>query len=405
MKKFMYQTLSLRFNNDEIQILDQTLLPFQEEWIDIMDPELAVKAIQELKVRGAPLIGVVASLCFGIYCRKEKNKESRLLWWDQLLNSRPTAVNLIHHMKEFKPYILTEATGDLIFQKALEFFTNDQKMCDQMANHGFKVISKRLGLNEVPTKNFSVLTHCNTGALATAGEGTALAVIKKLNRNYKNMMIYVDETRPLLQGARLTTWELTQFKKEVESKKRYEAGVSTLSEQIESVQHTDINPKFELICDNMAAFLMLQKKVDAVVIGADRITSQGDTANKIGSYGLAVLCHYHKIPFYIVAPTTTIDSSLQFGSEIPIEQRDASEVRGVKLSVKNNDHLTSSDEDQSNKKFDKQSIKWALDDVEVYNPAFDWVPADLITGWITEEGFFEKEDIDQGCFKKYKKAK
>jgi methylthioribose-1-phosphate isomerase len=349
------QTISLKFNESKIEIIDQTLLPFTEQWIDITDPKDAVLAIKNLKVRGAPLIGVVASLCFGIFCRKENNKQQRLFWWEQLITSRPTAVNLVHFMNEIKPLVDSETSGELIFKKAYSFFKSDQSMCDKMASIGAEVLIQKLGLVELPNKQFSLLTHCNTGGLATAGQGTALSVIKNMGLKFSQMMTYVDETRPLLQGARLTTWELGHTKQ-----------------------------KYKLICDNMAGFLMMQKKVDAVLVGADRITSTGDSANKIGTYSLAVLCHYHKIPFYIVAPTTTIDSLLKFGSEIPIEERSPNEVRGFASS--------------------KESLQWALEEVEVYNPSFDWVPSSLITGWITEDGYYEKEDLAQGSFAKYQKA-
>lgn len=342
-----HNTLSLRFDETSVSVIDQTLLPHQEIWVDVTDPKACVEAIQSLRVRGAPLIGVVASLCLGIFCRNNSATDDRLFWWHQLIESRPTAVNLMHLMNILKPMIVEQKKGDEIFLQAVKFFSEDQAKCDEMASVGLEIIKGQLQLGLDSQKEVRLLTHCNTGALATAGEGTALAVIKKVAKVYSKTLVYVDETRPLLQGARLTAWEL----------------------KLSKVKH-------KLICDNMAGFLMLQNKVDAVLVGADRITAQGDSANKIGTYSLAVLCHHHKIPFYIVAPTTTIDSSLSSGSEIPIEERNPEEVRKT----------------------------WADPTTEVYNPAFDWVPHELITGWITEDGYFENKDIEQGAFQKYFKT-
>lgn len=183
--------------------------------------------------------------------------------------------------------------------------------------------------------------------MATAGSGTALGVIKKLAKKNPEIHIFVDETRPLLQGARLTTWELSKA-----------------------------HVKFSLICDSMAGFLMQQKKVDVVVVGADRITKNGDSANKIGTYTLAVLCHYHKIPFYIVAPLTTWDKDLTSGDQIPIEFREREEVLGLT--------------------HPEHKISWAYPHSKVFNPAFDWVPSDLIQGWVTDRGVFTQEDVKRG---------
>lgn len=337
---FIRESLALRFSETKVEILDQTLLPHQERWVDVTDPLEMEKAIISLKVRGAPLIGVAASLCLGVFCLSEQNKEQRNLWANALLSSRPTAVNLIHHMNELIQMIQKNESGTAIFNQAIRFFDFDQKNCDLISDFGFEEM-----------KAFSnILTHCNTGGLATAGVGTALGVIKKLAQNNKETFVYVDETRPLLQGGRLTTWELIQAK-----------------------------VKFKLICDNMAGFLMKQGKVDAVVVGADRITSNGDSANKIGSYSLAVLCHFHKIPFYIAAPMTTVDSSLISGEEIPIEQRNPKEVMGFVSPL--------------------NEVIWAPLTAQVYNPAFDWVPSHLITAWITDRAVYKLKDVELGCFK------
>lgn len=349
--RLLYESLSLRFSRSKIEILDQTLLPHEVQWIDITDPQQAVEAIQSLKVRGAPLIGVAASVCLGIYCLENSDLSQRLYWLQKLISSRPTAVNLVHFLNEMKELIEKKSDSEVIFDLAVKFFLEDQSMCQKISEIGKKEFKAKF-----KNKEITVLTHCNTGSLATAGIGTALGVIKNLASEYK-LHVYVDETRPLFQGARLTSWELEKA-----------------------------NIKFDLICDNMAGFLMLQKKVDAVLVGADRITANGDAANKIGTYSLAVLCHYHKIPFYVVAPSTTFDSAIDSGFEIPIEQRTSDEVRGYY--------------NQSS----SQKVVWAKDSFNVYNPSFDWVPASLITGWITETKCFNNNDVENGEFKKFKKA-
>ncbi len=349
------QTISIKFNESQLEIIDQTQLPSNEVWIDITKPKDAVQAIKCLKVRGAPLIGVTAALSFGLFCKLESDKSKRLYWWNQLIESRPTAVNLVHLMNQLRPFVAGNQAGDLIFDKAYAFYLEDRKKCQDISLIGLKVLCDQLEMNNSGDKKISLLTHCNTGALATAGVGTALGVIKKFSDEFPDTMTYVDETRPLLQGARLTTWELALGKY-----------------------------KHKLICDNMAGFLMMQKKVDAILVGADRIASNGDSANKIGTYSLAVLAKYHNIPFYIVAPTTTVDSSVGSGLEIPIELRKPEEVQGF---VSTN-----------------YSRLWANSSTEVYNPAFDWAPADLITGWITEQSYFNLEDVKGGIFKKYQKS-
>lgn len=346
--------LALRFSNKKIEIIDQTLLPNNEEWIDITIPKSAVIATEDLKVRGAPLIGVTASLVIGIYCLEVSEKSKRLFWLDQLLNSRPTAVNLIHHLNDLKKMIETDATGHEVFSRAFEFYEQDQLMCKKISEVGSKTILSKISADKLES-SFGILTHCNTGSLATAGTGTALAVIKQISSTHKNMMVYVDETRPLLQGARLTAYELHKKK-----------------------------CKFKLICDNAAGFVMSQKKVDAIIVGADRIASSGDTANKIGTYSLAVLAKYHNIPFFIAAPSTTIDSSLKSGHEIPIEERNKDEVLGYRSKT--------------------GLIKWGMDEFEVYNPAFDWVPAELITGIITEETCYTSDDFSSGVLSRFQKS-
>jgi methylthioribose-1-phosphate isomerase len=318
-------TTALKIKEEKLLLLDQTLLPHQEEWVLIDTPEKMIGAIKSLKVRGAPLIGVSAGLFFGLYLVKKKpsyDEVKRL--YKSLRDSRPTAVNLMNELDLlWDLYTKTksfESTYLLSYQRAQQ----DIAMCNKMAEISLSVLDKK----------DRILTHCNTGSLATAGVGTALGSICLAHQRGYDIHVYVDETRPLLQGGRLTTWELER------------AGVPNT-----------------LICDNMAASLMQKKLVDKVIIGADRISKNYDVANKIGSYSLAVLCKYHKIPFYVVAPTSTFDSEIECGGDIKIEQRHGDEVRGVR------GHFG--------------KIKWS-NSSQTYNPAFDVTPRELITGIITE---------------------
>ena len=335
----MNESLSLKFDENKILVLDQTRLPFEEKWIDVTDPQVMEDSIRGLRVRGAPLIAVAASLGLGLFCIKNERQDLRLFWWKRLVESRPTAVNLMNLFEELKVGIIENQKGTDIFSKACQFYHDDIQRSEDMIKNGVEVLE---GL-----KNF--LTHCNTGGLATAGRGTALGVIKELYKKNPKTHVFVGETRPLLQGGRLTTWELSKA-----------------------------HVNFSLICDSMAGFLMHQKKVDAVVVGADRIARNGDSANKIGTYSLAVLCHHHKIPFYIVAPLTTVDKNLVSGDLIPIEFRSKEEVLG----------FTHPD----------RSVSWVDPNTKVFNPAFDWVPSSLIQGWITDEGVFTQKDIKHGIF-------
>ena len=212
-------------------------------------------------------------------------------------------------------------------------------MCESIATHGATLV----------TPGSRLLTHCNTGGLATAGVGTAIGVIRRAHEQGHVQQVLVDETRPLLQGGRLTAWELGEL------------GIP-----------------YQLICDSMAASLMAQKQVDAIWVGADRIAANGDVANKIGTYSLAVLAKYHGIPFYVAAPHTTHDPHCPDGAAIPIEQRDAREVTGVSGSF--------------------GSVQWAPVDAQVYNPAFDVTPAELISGWVLDIGVVTPEQVKEGIF-------
>jgi len=292
-------------------------------------------ALKKLKVRGAPLIGAFAS--YGVYIgvKSFSGRDTAAFIRhaqeviDYLRTSRPTAVNLfwaLDRMLQFivKHQLLSVAQlKKMILEEAHRVQKEEIQRCRLIGEYGLSVVKS----------GDSILTHCNAGMLATSGEGTALAVIYAAQRKYKNISVYADETRPLLQGARLTCWELIK---------------------------NGIRPT--LVCDSMAAVLMKKRLVNKVIVGADRIAANGDTANKIGTYSVAVLCKHHSIPFYVAAPVNTFDHRIAVGEAIPIEQRDPVEVKTC---------------------FGK---KTAPDEVQAYNPAFDVTPAELITAIITDTG-------------------
>lgn len=316
-------------------IIDQTLLPGRYEIIPLDTLHAVFHAIRTLQVRGAPAIGVCAA--FGLLVAlKEKGIHSSVGDVKQCLHdaaeflarSRPTAVNLfwaLNRMKQVadREYASVQELLGRLEAEAVEILNEDTRRCRAIGRHGAELIPHGAG----------VLTHCNAGALATSSYGTALAVLYAAKESGKEVHVFADETRPLLQGARLTAWELTQ------------AGIDVT-----------------LICDSAAAHVMQQEKIDAVLVGADRIAANGDTANKIGTYGLALAAQAHRIPFYVAAPLSTLDLSLPHGGLIPIEERSAEEVTGG------------------------FARPVAPDGIRVYNPAFDVTPAHLITGIITECG-------------------
>jgi len=327
---------ALVFKNDSLYYIDQTKLPGSEVIKECMSLKKGFLAIKNLEVRGAPLIGVFAAYCVYIAVRglKEvdsikfiKKVESAISY---LKASRPTAVNLFWALDKVGEAVRKNSTKDsksllkVILGQAKAINKDDIKLCESMGRFGAKLVKD----------GDRILTHCNAGFLATSGDGTALSVIYQANKALKGIKVYADETRPLLQGSRLTAWELSK------------RGVDTT-----------------LISDNMAAYLMQQKKIDKIFVGADRIASNGDTANKIGTYGVAVLARYHKIPFYIVAPYTTFDLKLKSGIEIPIEEREKDEVRNV-----------------------LGKVYIAPKKIKVYNPAFDVTPSKLITAIVTDKG-------------------
>jgi len=312
-------SLGLKFQNGQLSALDQTLLPHEEKWIDCRDPAHMVEMIQRLAVRGAPLIGVAAALAIARFAETGATKDAILLAAKKLRAARPTAVNLMAAMDRVvfsrDPSLLT---ADEMVREAEAIFEEDNILCRQMSERAAHLVNE----------GDNIITHCNTGGLVTTGIGTALGVIRLAHEQKKKIHVYVDETRPLLQGARLTTWELAKL----------------------GIPHT-------LICDNMAASLMGLGKVQKVFVGADRIARNGDFANKIGTYSLAVVAHHHKVPFYVVAPHTTFDAACPSGREIQIEQRGPDEVRAGK----------------------------SPEQCAVWNPAFDVTPRTLISGIVLDD--------------------
>jgi len=319
----------------KLQLIDQTLLPLEERLIDCTTAEQVTEAIQSLRVRGAPAIGVAAAygLVLGMqsYATAERNRFDRRLdeVAAQLASSRPTAINLFTALGRMQEVAADNRKlpslemHERLLAEARQIEEEDRAMCVAIGRAGAELLAENSG----------VLTHCNAGGLATAGEGTALSVIFTAAAQGKNVHVYADETRPLLQGARLTAWELMR---------------------------RDI--PMTLICDSTAGWVMQQGRVQAVVTGADRIAANGDTANKIGTYSLALLARDHGIPFYVAAPTSTFDLVISTGAEIPIEERASMEITagfGRPTAPKN---------------------------VVAYNPAFDVTPASCITAIICERG-------------------
>lgn len=343
---------TIEWKGDAVVLIDQTKLPNEEVYIECRDHISIAKAIKDLKVRGAPAIGVTAAMGVALGAkgietddRKEFVAELKGIC-DVLSKTRPTAVNLFwaidRMMTVAKSYKGVDMDGlkELLEEEALAIYEDDICINHQIGVHG-KVFIKG---------NDTILTHCNAGALATAGFGTALGVIRAAWEKNKNIRVFADETRPFLQGARLTAWELMKDKIPV-----------------------------TLITDNMAGYFMKKRMIDLVIVGADRIAANGDVANKIGTYTVAVLAKEHGIPFYVAAPLSTLDLTLKSGEEIPIEERDEREVTrigGVTIAPKN---------------------------VKVLNPAFDVTPNTLITAIITEKGVITKPFLDslkklkEGC--------
>lgn len=329
----MFETIE--WKNDKVIMIDQTLLPEEEVYIEFDNYKDVADAITRLVIRGAPAIGVAAAMgiAIGTLGISETKRDEFKKQFDEICdytnNARPTAVNLrwaverMQRLYEDNEHLSFGEIKATLKNEAIKMREEDIEICKTLGKHGNKVIEE----------GATILTHCNAGALATAGYGTALGVIRAAHEAGKKIEVYADETRPFLQGARLTTWELMKD-----------------------------NIPVTLICDNMAGYFMKKGKIDIVVVGADRIAANGDAANKIGTYTVAVLAKENGIPFYVAAPTSTVDLRCPTGDGIPIEERTGEEV------IKIGDTYI------------------APRDVKSAYPAFDVTPADYIAGIITEEG-------------------
>jgi methylthioribose-1-phosphate isomerase len=332
---------TIEWTNEGVRMINQLLLPNCEEYVIAKDYQEVADAIKRMVIRGAPAIGVAAAMGIALglknYIDNNLSKDDIVPFFERmcndLLKTRPTAVNLRWAVDEMKKIFYDSLNlghaklKEVVIEKALFIYKQDIAINEMIGKNGATLINKKS----------KVMTHCNAGALATAGYGTAVGVIRKAFEDGKIDLVYVNETRPYLQGARLTAWELMKYK-----------------------------IPFYLITDNMAGYIMKKEKVDCIIVGADRIAANGDTANKIGTYSLAVLAHYHKIPFYIAAPSSTFDLSIKCGDDIPIEYRSEDEVKKI---------------------FDKLI---APAQIKALHPAFDVTPNKLISAIITEKGILYK---------------
>lgn len=335
MKEF--ESLGLRTRNDRLLILDQTLLPDREVWLDGGDPAAMAEHIRELRVRGAPLIGVAAAMSVAWFAEHGASEGDVRAAAASVRAARPTAVNLMTAIDRMLDAVASHFDAEALVTEAEAIAAEDVALCEGMAAQGGPLIEDGDG----------VLTHCNTGGLATVGVGTALGVVRRAAESGKRLHVYVDETRPLLQGARLTTWELERYR----------------------IPYT-------LITDSMAPILMRAGRVQRVLVGADRIARNGDVANKVGTYAVAVAAHHHGIPFHPVAPWTTVDLGCADGAAIPIEERPADEVRGVRGSF--------------------GAVRWSPGGSAVYNPAFDVTPAALVTALVLDRAVLTSSELQAG---------
>jgi methylthioribose-1-phosphate isomerase len=316
---------TIKWIDGQLEILDQTLLPGQEKYIRLTDFREVVLAIKTLQLRGAPLIGVAAAYAVAMAASACRSRVEFAVAVNEIKSARPTAVNLSWAVERMliSYHAFTEAPdrAERLLEQAQRIHRDDVEMCERIGVFGA----------ELMPEDGAILTHCNAGALATAGCGTALAVIYEAARQGKKLSVFADETRPVLQGSRLTAWELMR----------------------EGIDVT-------LITDNMAGHLMSLQIIDCVIVGADRIAINYDIANKIGTYSLAVLAKEHGIPFYVAAPSSTFDRQIASGIDIEIEQRDRSEILNCGGALVAPEHI------------------------RVYNPAFDVTPNHLITAIITD---------------------
>jgi methylthioribose-1-phosphate isomerase len=339
MQRNAYETL--RWRDESLEMLDQRALPDRRIYLAYTSARGVADAIREMVVRGAPAIGCAAAYGVALESRlfagapRARFDAAMTRAFSMLAASRPTAVNLFWALARMRGRLAAfgaSATEDIaagLLEEAHAICRDDVAVNRAMGAHGAALLGD----------GARVLTHCNAGALATAGHGTALGVIRSAVEAGKAISVYADETRPFLQGARLTAWELQQ----------------------------DAIP-VTLIADSAAGFLMSRGRIDAVIVGADRVAANGDVANKIGTYPLAVLARRHGIPFYVACPVSTIDLNVQSGADIPIEQRDGAEVTGYR------------------------DVRWAPEGIGAENPAFDVTPADLVSALITERGVVPEPD-------------
>jgi methylthioribose-1-phosphate isomerase len=337
---------SIQWKKDQLILLDQTLLPEETVFVSLSTIEEVWEAIRYLKVRGAPAIGMAAAygLYLGVRYSQEENVSALIedleKKSDYLATARPTAVNLFWALKRLKERAYQEQKQGsnvefikkILLKEALQIQEEDEKVCRKIGEHALTLFQDGMG----------ILTHCNAGSLATAKYGTATAPFYIAKERGWNLKIFADETRPVLQGARLTTWELQQ------------AGIDVT-----------------LICDNMAAVVMANLSIQAVIVGTDRVAANGDVANKIGTYTVAILAKAHKLPFYVAAPLSSIDLNTPTGKEIQIEERPEDEIV-VGLG----------------KRIAPQGIR-------VYNPAFDITPYSLVTAFVTEKGIVYPDKAGQ----------
>jgi len=335
---------TLRWEHDHLEMIDQRILPAEFKMIRFDSAAEVAAGIRDMVVRGAPAIGVAAAYGIALEARRFQGVNEQTFTcgletaFKTLAESRPTAVNLFWALDRMKTLwqsqqqVDTHALAQFLLAEAQAIFNEDIQINRAIGAQGAALLKQ----------GDRVLTHCNAGALATAGHGTALGVIRSACEAGKNITVIADETRPFLQGARLTAWEMVQ----------------------ENIPVT-------LITDNMAGFMMKSGEVDAVIVGADRVAANGDVANKIGTYMLAVLAKQHDIPFYVACPLSTFDFSMATGDVIPIEERSRHEVTGFR------------------------DCQWAAAGVKVRNPAFDVTPAELITAIITEQGVLDSPDMER----------
>lgn len=335
---------TLRWSGDCLEMIDQRVLPAKFEYLRFSDAQSVADGIRTMVVRGAPAIGVAAA--YGVALEaialsnlsKSDFEKGLLTGIDALAQSRPTAVNLFWALERMKK-----------FWASMNYLPNPE-LANNLLEEAHRILDEDVAINrrmgmfgaELLRDGARVLTHCNAGALATAGHGTALGVFRSAVESGKKISVFADETRPFLQGARLTAWEMVQ----------------------ENIPVT-------LITDNMSGHLMATGHIDAVVVGTDRVAANGDVANKIGTYMVAVLAQRHNIPFYVACPLSTIDMNIAKGCDIPIEERDIDEVKGFR------------------------DFHWAAEGVAIRNPAFDITPAELVTGLITEKGVIKQPNISK----------